>query len=455
MSPILSNVLIAVLLLIANAFYVAAEFALVRSRGFRIKAMAEKRQFGARLLQQILENVEAYLACCQLGITMASLGLGWVGEPTVAALLAPLLEPLGISESAQHLIAFIGGFLFFSSLHIVIGEQVPKTLAIRQPEPVSQWIAYPLHVSYILLYPLNWLLNQASRGILRLLGVEENSEHEILTDVEIEGLVGQSAEHGKIESGEAEYIQNVFKFGELVVSDVMVHRTSMVTINADLPTEQLVKEVLATEYTRVPLWRDKSENIVGVLHAKDLLRALREADGDASKIDIGKIALSPWFVPELRLVSEQLKAFRARKTHFALVVDEYGEVEGMVTLEDILEEIVGDISDEHDVVVAGVRAQADGSVVVDGSVPIRDLNRAMDWELPDDEATTIAGLVIHEARSIPVRGQSFTFHGFRFRVLRRERNRITALRIVPVERETKADAADKKKNKRPRVGQVS
>ncbi|WP_022723340.1 transporter associated domain-containing protein, partial [Rhodopseudomonas sp. B29] len=184
--------------------------------------------------------------------------------------------------------------------------------------------------------------------------------------------------------------------------------------------------------TRIPLWRDKPENILGVLHAKDLLRALRAADGDASKIDITKIVLPPWFVPEMRLVSEQLKAFRTRKTHFALVVDEYGEVEGMVTLEDILEEIVGDIADEHDTVVAGVRTQPDGSVVVDGSVPIRDLNRAMDWNLPDEEATTIAGLVIHEARSIPDRGQSFTFHGFRFRVLRRERNRITALRIAPL-----------------------
>jgi Mg2+/Co2+ transporter CorC len=213
---------------------------------------------------------------------------------------------------------------------------------------------------------------------------------------------------------------------ELQVSDVMVHRTEMVMINADLPPEELVREVLATEYTRIPLWRDKPENIIGVLHAKDLLRAIRAADGDTGKIDVSTIALPPWFVPEMRSVSEQLKAFRRRKTHFALVVDEYGEVEGMVTLEDILEEIVGDISDEHDVVVAGVRAQPDGSVVVDGSVPIRDLNRAMDWHLPDEEATTIAGLVIHEARSIPERGQSFTFHGFRFRVLRRERNRITA-----------------------------
>ena len=210
----------------------------------------------------------------------------------------------------------------------------------------------------------------------------------------------------------------------------MVHRTEMVMINADLPPEELVREVLATEYTRIPLWRDKPENIIGVLHAKDLLRAIRASEGDTASIDVSTIALPPWFVPEMRPVSEQLKAFRRRKTHFALVVDEYGEVEGMVTLEDILEEIVGDISDEHDVVVAGVRAQPDGSVVVDGSVPIRDLNRAMDWHLPDEEATTVAGLVIHEARSIPERGQSFTFHGFRFRVLRRERNRITALRIV-------------------------
>ena len=208
----------------------------------------------------------------------------------------------------------------------------------------------------------------------------------------------------------------------------------------------LLREVLASEYTRIPLWREKPENIVGVLHAKDLLRAIRANEGDMSAIDASAIALPPWFVPEMRPVSEQLKAFRRRKTHFALVVDEYGEVEGMVTLEDILEEIVGDISDEHDVVVAGVRAQPDGSVVVDGSVPIRDLNRAMDWHLPDEEATTVAGLVIHEARSIPERGQSFTFHGFRFRVLRRERNRITALRIVAVPRE--AAELDEKKPKR-------
>jgi CBS domain containing-hemolysin-like protein len=432
------NLLIAIFLLAANAFYVAAEFALVKSRGFRINAMAEQNRFGARLLQRMIHNVEAYLACCQLGITMASLGLGWVGEPTVSALLHPVLVPLGMPEQALHFTSFLVGFLVFSSLHIVVGEQVPKTLAIREPVPVSQWIAYPLHASFLVLYPLNWLLNSASRSILRMIGVKESSHHEILTDVEIEGLVEESAEHGTMELGQAEYIQNVFRFGELEVSDVMVHRTEMVTINADDPPEAIVDAVLKAEFTRIPLWRGTPENIVGILHAKDLLRALKNAEGDPSTIDVMAIALPPWFVPDIRPLSEQLKAFRRRKTHFALVVDEYGEVEGLVTLEDILEEIVGDIADEHDIPVPGVRPQTDGSVNVDGAVPIRDLNRAMDWNLPDDEATTVAGLVIHEARSIPDVGQSFTFHGFRFNVMRKERNRITALRITPLVRKPAA-----------------
>jgi len=286
----------------------------------------------------------------------------------------------------------------------------------------------------VVLYPLNWLLNTSSRSILQWLGIRESSQHEILTDVEIEGLVEESAEHGKMAIGQAEYIQNVFRFGELQVSDVMVHRTEMITVNADDPPAQVVETVLASPATRVPLWRESPENIVGILHAKDLLRAIRAADGDMSKIDLVAIAREPWFVPEIRPLSEQLKAFRRRKTHFALVVDEYGEVKGMVTLEDLLEEIVGDISDEHDVAVTGAKPQPDGSVMVDGAVPIRDLNRLMNWELPDEEATTIAGLVIHEARAIPEAGQSFTFHGFRFRVVAKERNRITALHVQPLVR---------------------
>jgi Mg2+/Co2+ transporter CorB len=218
---------------------------------------------------------------------------------------------------------------------------------------------------------------------------------------------------------------------DLEVSDVMVHRTTMRSVNADDPPEAVVRAILQSPHTRMPLWRGSLDNIVGVLHAKDLLRALNEVDNDFSRIDVMKIASKPWFVPDTTPVQDQLNAFLRRKSHFAVVVDEYGEVEGLVTLEDIIEEIVGEIADEHDVEIQGVRQEADGSVLVDGSVPIRDLNRALQWQLPDDEATTIAGLVIHETQSIPEEKQAFTFHGKRFVVLKRDKNRITRIRIRP------------------------
>jgi Mg2+/Co2+ transporter CorB len=208
----------------------------------------------------------------------------------------------------------------------------------------------------------------------------------------------------------------------------------MRTIDAALPPEEIVREVLASPYTRMPLWRETPENIVGIVHAKDLLRALDAAGGDPKKLDLPAIMTPPWFAPATTSLQDQLKAFLQKKTHFALVVDEYGAVMGLVTLEDILEEIVGDITDEHDVSIQGVRPQADGSVLVDGSAPIRDLNRAMAWSLPDEEATTIAGLVIHEAKTIPEANQTFTFHGFRFQVLRKSRNRITQMRVAPLPR---------------------
>ncbi len=318
-------------------------------------------------------------------------------------------------------------------LVVIFAEVMPKTIAINSPDHVALRVARPMRACVLLLAPILAVLEAVVRMLLRMFGIKLGEHQALLSTTDrLRSAVDLIHQEGGVEKQDRDMLGGLLDLSELEVSDVMVHRTEMVMINADLPAEELVREVLATEYTRIPLWRDKPENIVGVLHAKDLLRAIRASDGDVSKLDITAIALPPWFVPEMRPVSDQLKAFRRRKTHFALVVDEYGEVEGMVTLEDILEEIVGDISDEQDVSVAGVRVQPDGSVVVDGSVPIRDLNRAMDWELPDEEATTVAGLVIHEARSIPERGQSFTFHGFRFRVLRRERNRITALRIGPI-----------------------
>ena len=322
---------------------------------------------------------------------------------------------------------------------VIFAEVLPKTIAINAPDRISLLVARPMRVVVLVLAPFLVVIEAIVRVLMTMIGVRISADQPLLSPTErLRSAVDLIHHEGGVEKHDRDMLGGLLDLRELHVSDVMVHRTEMVMIGADMPADDLVREVLATEYTRIPLWREKPENIVGVLHAKDLLRAIRANDGDISKVDVSSIALPPWFVPDMRPVSEQLKAFRRRKTHFALVVDEYGEVEGLVTLEDILEEIVGDISDEHDVAVAGVRAQPDGSVVVEGSVPIRDLNRAMDWRLPDEEATTVAGLVIHEARSIPEKGQNFTFHGFRFRVLRRERNRITALRIGPIARDPNA-----------------
>jgi CBS domain containing-hemolysin-like protein len=428
------TLVLAVLLIAANAFFVAAEFALVKSKTFRLDALAKEGAIGAALSRRMLNDIEAYLACCQLGVTFASLGLGWIGEPTVAALLHPLLAPLGMPEQAVEVIAFVVGFLVFSSFHIVFGEQVPKTLAIREPEPLALWIAYPLRVIYLLFYPLNRGLNAAAGGVLRAFGVREGPRQEILTDTELAGLVEVSAEHGEVEEKQAEYISNLFRFGELSVGDVMVHRTSMYSVDADEEPAKVVDAVISGPYTRVPLWEKNPENIIGTVHTKDALRAVKTAGGDPAKVKIRAIAAKPWFVPDSTSLTDQLNAFLKRKAHIAFVVDEYGEVQGLLTLEDILEEIVGDIADEHEVTVQGVRPQPDGSFNVDGSVPIRDLNRATGWDLPDEEANTIAGLVIHEAGIIPEPGQAFTFHGFRFQVLRKSRNRVTALRITPLAR---------------------
>ncbi len=231
---------------------------------------------------------------------------------------------------------------------------------------------------------------------------------------------------------ERDRLDALMELNELEVSDVMVHRTDMRSVNADSPTDTIVREIIQSPHTRMPLWKGSLDNIVGVVHAKDLARMLSEAGNDVSQIDLMKIAAKPWFVPDTTRLRDQLNAFLRRKAHFAIVVDEYGEVEGLITLEDIIEVIVGDIADEHDIDVQGVKQEADGSIVVDGSVAIRELNRAFDWELPDEEAVTIAGLVIHETQSIPEEKQAFTFHGKRFIVMKREKNRITRIRIKPI-----------------------
>jgi Mg2+/Co2+ transporter CorB len=417
---------IVIALLAVSAFFAASETALTSaSRGGMLRLKKQGNR-DAAIVSDLVGNRDRLIGALLLGNNIATIG----ASALATSILTDWFGDVGVLYATAVMTAVV----------VIFAEVLPKTIAINAPDRLALRVARPMRLAVRVLGPLLAVVEAVVRVLMRLVGVKIGANQPLLSPTErLRGAVDLLHSEGKVEKTDRDMFGGLLDLRELQVSDVMVHRTEMVTINADLPPEELVREVLASEYTRIPLWRDKPENIIGVLHAKDLLRAIRATEGETSRIDVSTIALPPWFVPEMRSVSEQLKAFRRRKTHFALVVDEYGEVEGIVTLEDILEEIVGDIADEQDVVVAGVRVQPDGSVVVDGSVPIRDLNRAMDWSLPDEEATTVAGLVIHEARSIPERGQSFTFHGFRFRVLRRERNRITALRIVPVPRDTEVE----------------
>jgi CBS domain containing-hemolysin-like protein len=420
-----------VLLLAANAFFVAAEFALVKVRAIRLETLAAAGHARAGLAIAILKHLEAYLAACQLGITMASLGLGWVGEPAVAALLEPLFHMAGLDDTLLHTVSFVVGFLIFSSLHIVVGEQVPKTFAIRQPEPISLGIALPLHAFFLLCWPLNWALNAASRGILRLLGVAEATHLDAYSGAELRQIIGASRQLGAMPKQEHDMLGAILDLEKVEVGEVMTHRRNILSINADAPVEEIVRQVLEGPYTRYPIWRGDPDTITGVLHAKDVLAALQRPGAKASSADLRKLATPPWFIPDTTSLLHQLLAFRQRRAHLAFIIDEYGALMGLVTLEDILEEIVGDIVDEKDVEMSGVKQEPDGSVLVEGRVTIRDLNRQFDWHLPDEEATTVAGLLMHEARRIPEVGESFSFHGFRFEVVRRQRHQLTLLRIRP------------------------
>jgi Mg2+/Co2+ transporter CorB len=413
---------IVLLLLLVSAFFAASETALTGASRASMLRLSKQGNSDAVVVSDLIAQRERLIGALLLGNNIANIGASAIAT----SIFTSWFGEVGVLYATAVMTVLV----------VIFAEVLPKTIAFNAPDRLALAVARPMQVTVVVLGPALTVIEGVVRALMRMFGVRIGANQPLLSPIErLRGAVDLLHHEGKVEKQDRDMFGGLLDLRELQVSDVMIHRTEMVTVNADLPAEELVREVLASEYTRIPLWREKPENIIGVLHAKDLLRAIRASEGDVSHIDVSAIALPPWFVPEMRPVSEQLKAFRRRKTHFAMVVDEYGEVEGIVTLEDILEEIVGDISDEQDVVVAGVRAQPDGSVVVDGSVPIRDLNRAMDWSLPDEEATTVAGLVIHEARSIPERGQSFTFHGFRFRVLRRERNRITALRIVPVPRD--------------------
>jgi Mg2+/Co2+ transporter CorB len=405
----------AVVLAIISGFFSAAETGLTAASRGRMHQLERDGDKGAARVNRLLERRERTIGALLLGNNL----LNTMAAAVTTSLLAAPLGEFGVAVATG----------VTTLILLIFAEVLPKTYAIAYPERTALYVAPMARFFVVFLSPIVAAVTFIVSRTLTLMGVRPSSAPDpYAAEEEIRGALELHAEEGAVEADVRDRLRGALDLSGLTVADVMVHRKAIKMLDVDHPSRELVAQAMASSHTRLPIWKDEPENIVGVLHARDLLRAISEKGRDG--IVAMEVARPPWFVPDTTAAEDQLAAFLRRREHFALVVDEYGALQGLVTLEDILEEIVGDIKDEHDIAVSGVRPQPDGSVNVDGIVPIRDLNRAMNWELPDEEAVTVAGLVIHEAEAIPEPGQVFVFHGYRFHILRRTRNQITALKVM-------------------------
>jgi Mg2+/Co2+ transporter CorB len=415
--PITAAAILALIFL--SALFSAAETAMTGASRGRLHQLEREGDPAARRVNRLIADRETMIGAVLLGNNVINI---LVSALATEVLTHRIKGPWGVVISTA----------LMTVLVFVFAEVLPKTLAITRPDEVARSLSVPIDFIVRLLKPILYAVQWAVRGMLRLAGVRIGLHTDVLAaHEEIRGAVEYHHAEGAVEARDRDMFRGVLDLSEMTVAQIMVHRKNIAMLDADLPSAELVEQAIDIGHTRIPLYSENSENIVGVLHVRDVLRELARSGGRPESVDISKVMREPWFVPETTNLKDQLNAFLKRRQHFALVVDEYGALMGLVTLEDILEEIVGEIEEEHEASLPGVRRQPDGSVVVDGTVPIRDLNRAMDWNLPDEEAVTVAGLVIHEAQAIPDPGQVFIFHHHRFQVLRRQRNQITALRISP------------------------
>jgi len=414
----LATLIIIAFLLVLSAFFSGSETALTAASRPVMHQLERSGSRRAGIVNRLFDHKERLIGAILLGNNLVNI---------LASALATSLLIVAFGDSG---VAY--ATIVMTLLILVFSEILPKTYAIRNASQAALAVAPTVKVVVWVLAPATATINFAARGILKVFGVDYHAEDVFGSNAEeLRGAIELHAGEDKNIKQERDMLRSVMDLGEVQVGEIIIHRKNVTAVDADLQPAKLVAEVLGCPYTRLPLWRNDPENIVGVLHVKALFREIRTLGDDLSSLDVSGLAADPWFIPEQTLLVDQLEAFRKRREHFALVVDEYGSLMGVVTLEDIIEEIVGDIDDEHDVSVSGVTPKSDGSFLVDGTVTIRDLNREFEWDIPDEEASTVAGLVLHESRRIPEVGQRFLFHGFRFEIITRHHHQITRLRLTP------------------------
>lgn len=424
---IIFNILAIIFLVALNGFFVAAEFAIVKIRNSRLDMLIQEGNRRAVYARKVTEHLDAYLSVTQLGITLASLGLGWFGEPAVAYMLEPVFQKFGVPPHLEHTIAFIVGFSVITALHIVLGELVPKSLAIQKTEGVVLWVSWPLLIFNKLMYPAVWLLNNIANRILRSIGVEPATEaEEAHNEEEIRILMEESHKHGYIDKTELTYLDNVFSFADRQAADIMVPRTDMICLYLDNSFEENINIALQERMTRYPICDDDKDHIIGFLHIKDLLRALNEGQ----KPDLRSLARNVIVVPESLPISKLLQTLQKHRSQLAIIIDEYGGTAGMVTIEDILEEIVGEIQDEFDEERAEIEQKDGTTYSVDGKVPLADINHHFYLNISDETCDTIGGWVYTMLDFAPAVGRSFEYEGKVFIVEEMSKMRILRVKIL-------------------------
>ncbi len=410
--------LLALFLVLLNGLFVAAEFAFVKIRTTQVERLVQEGKTSAGLVSEATRRLDAYLSVCQLGITIASLGLGWIGEPAFAHLIEPLLEPLGVPEGTIHVVSFGAAFGTITFLHVVFGELAPKSLAIAKAEGTSLFVAPFMKFFYYLFRPGVIVFNGTANAIVRLFGVPPASEtEETHTEEEVRMIIGHSARRGVLERDEEEMVGAVFELNDKVAREIMVPRPDAVTLPAELPLRKLVSVAAAGNYTRYPIYEgDSTDRIIGAVHIKDVLRAVESEGGLDADLTARDLMREVLIVPENRPIDEILEEFQRQELQIAIVIDEWGTFEGLFTLEDIIEEIVGEIRDEFDEEEPAVRQLSDGSYSIDGRIPIGVVNEALGSAFKSEDFDTIGGLVLGYLGRVPEVGDEVRLDGYLLRV---------------------------------------
>jgi CBS domain containing-hemolysin-like protein len=417
----------ALVLVALNGFFVAAEFALVRVRDSRLVQLEQEGSSRAGRVRAALQDLDAYLSVCQVGITVASLALGWVGEPAVSALIRPLLHGVGIeNERIVELIAVVLGFAVITYAHLVFGEQAPKYYSIQRAEGVSMNISRPLNLFMFLFRPLVWLVNASTNFILRPWGIRLGEEMEAHSEEELRIMISSSVASGELEPQEHDYLNNVFDFGDTVARAVMVPRPDIEALPITAPLEELVERAAFGRYTRYPVYEGDLDHVLGAVHVKDLFRAAKE-DGDG--FDIRPLIRDCLVVPETKRIEQILREFQSRKLQMAIVIDEWGSVEGLITIEDVVEELVGEIQDEFDEDEAAIEPLGENTYAVDGRIPITDVNDYFDLDLPHEDFDTIGGFVLGSLGRPPEPGDVVPADGVTLRVKSVDGPRVSMLTL--------------------------